>query len=105
MDIQVLDNPAAACAQLLTEAAEAGHHIALTGGSSPGAAYEAAAAADWSRAKVWWGDERCVEPDDELSNYLLAKRTLLDRIEGGAPEVHRIRGERGPHVGADDYER
>lgn len=105
MNIEVLDNPAQRCAELLVEAAEAGAHIALTGGSAPGEAYELAAGADWSRAKLWWGDERCVEPDDELSNYRLAKETLLDRIEGGQPEVHRMRGERGPHVGADDYER
>jgi 6-phosphogluconolactonase len=105
MDIQVVDNPAQACADLLVEAAQAGQHIVLTGGSTPGKAYELAAQADWSRAKVWWGDERCVEPDDELSNYRLAKETLLDRLDGDQPEVHRIRGERGPHTGADDYER
>jgi 6-phosphogluconolactonase len=107
MDIQVCDNPAADCADLLCEAAEAGAHIALTGGSTPGVAYGLAAdkGADWSRARIWWGDDRCVPPDDELSNYRLAKETLLDRIEGDPPEVHRIRGERGPHVGADDYDR
>jgi 6-phosphogluconolactonase len=72
-------------------------------------AYERAAeaGADWSQATLWWGDDRCVPPDHELSNYKLAKDHLLDRLpppgEGG-PEVHRIRGERGPHVGADDYE-
>ena len=105
MDIRVSDDPAAECAQILREAAEAGAHIALTGGSSPGTAYELAADADWSRATLWWGDERCVPPDDDLSNFRLAKETLLDRIEGDQPEVHRIRGERGPHTGADDYER
>jgi 6-phosphogluconolactonase len=105
MNIEVLDNPAQRCAELLADAAESGWHIALTGGSSPGKAYELAAGADWSRAKVWWGDERCVEPNDEHSNYLLAKESLLDRISGDPPEVHRMRGERGPHVAADDYER
>ncbi len=56
--------------------------------SSPAArasarAYERAAAAepDWRRATVWWGDERCVPPDDERSNYGLARRTLLDRLD------------------------
>src|ERR687886_591266 len=106
MDIRVSDNPAANCADILCHAAEAGSHIALTGGSTPGEAYRQAAEmdADWSRATLWWGDERCVPPDDELSNFGLAKRTLLDRIQGDPPEVHRMRGERGPHVGADDYE-
>jgi 6-phosphogluconolactonase len=104
MDIEVSDNPAGACAAILSEAAESGAHIALTGGSTPGEAYRLAAGADWSRAKLWWGDERCVAADDELSNYRLAKESLLDRIDGEPAEVHRIRGELGPDAGADDYE-
>jgi 6-phosphogluconolactonase len=109
MDVRVLEDPAPPCAELLAEAASVGSHIALTGGSTPKRAYELAAGieADWSRAKLWWSDERCVPPDDELSNYRLAREALLDRLppagEGG-PEVHRVPAERGPHAGADDYE-
>jgi 6-phosphogluconolactonase len=108
MDIRVLDDPAAACAELLSEAAADGAHIALTGGSTPREAYKLAAegGADWSGATLWWGDERCVPPDDELSNYRLAKESLIDLLpEDKRPEEHRMRGERGPHGGADDYER
>src|SRR3954452_21885506 len=108
MDVRILEDPAPACAELLAEAARAGEHISLTGGSTPGRAYEQAARLeqDWSRAKLWGGDDRCVPPDDELSNYRLARESLLDLLpDGGAPEVHRVPGERGPHVGADDYER
>jgi 6-phosphogluconolactonase len=107
MDIRVLDDPAAACAEILAAAAERGEHIALTGGSTPRIAYERAAdlAPDWSQATLWWGDERCVPPDDELSNYGMAKAALIDRIGGGLPTVRRIPGERGPAVAADDYER
>jgi len=78
----------------------------LTGGTSVGQAYEHAATLepDWSKASVWWGDERCVPPDDERSNYLLAKRTLLDRLEH-EPEVHRIRGELQPADAAGEYEK
>jgi 6-phosphogluconolactonase len=104
MDIEVLDDPARRCAEILTEAAEAGEHIALTGGSTPRDAYELAAGADWTRAKIWWGDDRCVPPGDELSNYRLAKESLLDRIDGEPAEVHRIQGELGSAAGADDYE-
>src|SRR5260221_2149658 len=88
----VLDTPARAVGELLAAAARAGATIVLTGGSGVGEAYEHAAALepDWSQAAVWWGDERCVPPDDERSNYRLAKRTLLDRI-ADQPEVHRIR--------------
>jgi 6-phosphogluconolactonase len=60
---------------------------------------------DWSRARLWWGDERCVPPDDERSNYLLVKRTLLDRIELQPAEVHRVRGEAGGETAAAEYDR
>ena len=92
---------------MLAEAAAAGGEIALTGGSTPKRAYERAAELepDWSRARLWWGDDRCVPPDHELSNYRLAKEALLDHLPAeGMPDVHRIPGERGPHAGADDYE-
>jgi 6-phosphogluconolactonase len=107
MDLRILENPAQECAAILCEAAEQSSHIALTGGSTPRDAYEraAAAGADWSGAKLWWGDERCVPPDDELSNYRLAKEALIDRLGTQPAEVHRMRGELGPHEGADDYER
>jgi 6-phosphogluconolactonase len=42
-----------------------------------------------------------VPPDDERSNYLLVRRTLLDRVETG--EVHRIRGELGGEEAAAEY--
>jgi 6-phosphogluconolactonase len=108
VDLRILEDPAPPCAKMLVEAARAGHHISLTGGSTPGLAYREAARLeqDWSGATLWWGDDRCVPPDDELSNYRLARETLLDLLpDGGAPEVHRIPGERGPHAGAEDYER
>ena len=43
-------------------------------------------------------------PDDERSNYLLAKRTLLDRLETQPAEVHRIRGELGGETAAAEYD-
>jgi len=104
--LYVLDTPAHAIGELLAEAARAGATIVLTGGSSVGEAYEHAAAleADWSEAAVWWSDERCVPPDDERSNYGLAKRTLLDRI-ADQPKVHRIRGEIDPADASGEYDK
>jgi 6-phosphogluconolactonase len=94
-------------AGMLAEAAHAGAEIALTGGSTPGRAYERAAELepDWSRAAVWWGDERCVPPDDERSNFGLAKKTLLDRLSAQPRVVHRVRGEDDPAAAAADYDR
>ena len=101
----VLGDPAAVVADLLAAEARRGGAIVLTGGSTPGRAYELAAFAEpnWRRASVWWGDERCVRPGDERSNYALARRTLLDRLLH-QPEVNRIRGELPPAEAADAYD-
>lgn len=93
-------------AEWLARAARAGGHIALTGGTTPEQAYKEAAKRepDWSKTEIWWSDERCVPPDDDLSNYSLAKRTLLDRLERDPRAVHRIKGELGKESAAADYE-
>jgi 6-phosphogluconolactonase len=103
MRIEVLDDPAAAVAGLLADAAAAGGHVVLTGGSSPKRAYELASHADWSRATVWYGDERCVAPDHEWSNHAMAEAALLSRLDA-RPEVLRMEGELGPEAGAEAYE-
>jgi 6-phosphogluconolactonase len=102
MDLEVLDDPAGALAERLAAAAARGGHIALTGGSSPRDAYARAAAmeADWSRSVLWFGDDRCVPPDDERSNYRMAKESLLDQVD--AP-VRRIEGELPPGEAASRY--
>ena len=110
LDLRVFDSPReaqSAAAVLLIEAARAGEHISLSGGDTPGPAYELAAEleSDWTRARLWWGDERCVPPDDERSNYLLVRRTLLDRLQRQPEEVHRIRGELGGEAAAAEYDR
>ena len=102
-ELHVADDPAAAVARLLADQAARGGSIVLTGGSTPRRAYELAAALepDWGRVTVWWGDERCVPPDNELSNYRLAAESLLDRLEAPPAEVHRIRGELPPAQAAE----
>src|SRR5438067_309165 len=105
--VETADDVARAVAERLARAARAGGHIALTGGKTPEQAYKEAAQRepDWSNTELWWSDERCVPPDDELSNYHLAKRTLLDALDGAPKAVHRIRGELGKEAAADEYER
>jgi len=105
----VADAEAAArlVADRLVEQARAGGSIVLTGGSTPRHAYEIAAGLepDWSRADLWWGDERCVAPDDEQSNYAMAKAALLDGLDAAPAAVHRMQGELGRDDGAAEYER
>lgn len=93
-------------AELLARAAQRGGHIAFSGGSTPRPSYEAAARLepDWSRAEVWWADERCVPPDDERSNYRLVRESLLDRLDRAPAIEHRVRGELDPEEAADGYE-
>jgi 6-phosphogluconolactonase len=102
--IEVTEDPSAAVAERIVQAASDGRHIVLTGGSTPKSAYEKALAlgADWSRATFWFGDERCVPPEHEQSNFGMADKALLAHIEPAA--IHRMKGELGPHEGAADYE-
>ena len=98
---------ASVVADELVAAARGGHSLVLTGGSSPGRAYELATERepDWSAASLWWGDERCVPPEDERSNFRLAREKLLDRLEAQPREIQRIRGELAPQEAADEYDR
>lgn len=81
----------------------------LTGGSTPRATYELLAtrfhhSIDWSEAQFFWGDERCVPPDDAASNFGMAKQAMLAKLDLQASQIHRIRGEEQPEVGARAYE-
>jgi 6-phosphogluconolactonase len=102
-DLQIVDDPAVPVGDLLAEQARRGGSIVLTGGSAPGDAYRRAGELepDWSKVTLWWGDDRCVPPEHEWSNYRLAKETLLDHLEQQPREVHRIRGELPPPEAAD----
>jgi 6-phosphogluconolactonase len=93
-------------AQWLARAAADGADIALSGGGTVGRTHELTAELhpDWSAATVWFGDDRAVPPDDERSNYRLARLTLLDRLERGPAAVHRIRGELGAEAAAEEYD-
>ena len=82
---------AVAAAALIGEAAEAGGSVVLAGGSTPRHAYELAAAThgDWGGVDVWFGDDRCVPADDPLSNQLLVREALHERLVV-PPTVHPI---------------
>lgn len=103
-EVRISDQLTEDAARLIADAAEAGGHMALTGGSTPKNAYTRAAelGADWSGCELWFGDERCVAPDHDQSNFKMAGDALLAKIEPRA--VHRMEGELGPEDGAAAYE-
>lgn len=112
VEIEVVENPARACAAMLVGATAARGDIVLAGGSTPRAAYEefveAARSVDLplSETTIWFSDERCVPPDDSRSNFLMAKQSLLDPLgDAASSRVRRMRGELGPEAAADEYER
>ena len=82
---------------------------ALSGGSTPGALYRLLAGEPhgeqipWERVHLFWGDERCVPPDDPGSNYRLAHEMLISRVPIPPGNVHRVRGELQPEAAAGDY--
>ena len=87
------------------------YSVALSGGSTPRRLYETLAAPPfseqipWERVHVFWGDERCVPPDDPGSNYRMARESLLDHVPLSADNIHRVRGELEPEAAARAYVR
>ncbi len=85
-------------------------HLALSGGSTPRAVNALLAKAprrervDWNRVVFWFGDERCVPPDDDESNYKMNRETLLEPLGISRDRVHRMRGEDDPKAAAADYD-
>jgi len=85
--------------------------VALSGGSTPRPLYsllaneKSAWSIDWSRVYLFWGDERCVPPDDRESNYRMVRESLLNDISIPSANVHRIHGEQDPKLAAAGYER
>jgi 6-phosphogluconolactonase len=84
--------------------------LVLSGGSTPKALFELLATPpyagriDWTRTHVFWGDERCVPPDDRSSNYRMAREALLDKVPISPEAIHRMRGEDPPQQAAAAYE-
>lgn len=82
-------------------------HIALSGGSTPIAIFDQLAEIslpeEWSRIHLYWGDERCVEPWDDQSNFGKAQKHLIDPLGLQEHQVHRIMGEEDPSGEAERY--
>ncbi|MFZ5451006.1 MAG: 6-phosphogluconolactonase [Thermodesulfobacteriota bacterium] len=84
--------------------------VALSGGSTPRRTYEILAQPPfreeipWDRLHVFWGDERCVAPDDPLSNARMVREALLAHVPLPRTQIHPIFCQTSPEAGARDYE-
>ena len=82
--------------------------VALNGGSTPTRLFEMLATSfreriDWSKVHIFWGDERCVPPDDPGSSYGQARDVLLSHVPIPETNIHRVKGELGPAEASIDY--
>ena len=83
--------------------------VALPGGSTPKLFFTRLSQEPyrsqipWDRVWIFWGDERCVPPDNPQSNYRMARASLLEPLGVRDEQVHRMRGELGAQAAAEDY--
>jgi 6-phosphogluconolactonase len=82
--------------------------VALNGGNTPMRLFQLLATdfrerIDWSRVHIFWGDERCVPPDDPGSSYGQAQAAMLSRVSVPDANIHRIRGELGVVEASKEY--
>ena len=81
----------------------------LSGGSTPKALHELLAVEpyksriDWRAIELYFGDERCVAPDSDLSNYKMAMDTLIRHVPIPPENVYRMKGEIDPAQAAKEY--
>lgn len=83
--------------------------IALSGGNTPRPVYERLtrapfdSAIDWTKVRIFFGDERCVPPDSDQSNYRMAREAMLEKLPIPQENIFRIRGEIDPQAAAIEY--
>lgn len=85
-------------------------NVALSGGSTPKIWFDDLIknhqdSIAWENVHFYWGDERCVPPEDEESNYGMTKKYLFDHIDVPEENIHRIKGELTPEEAAGQYAR
>lgn len=85
------------------------YYISLSGGSTPKTLFRRLTESPfkerikWKNLMVFWGDERCVPPDDAESNYGMTKEIFLDKVQIPEENIFRMRGEGSPPKEAKRY--
>lgn len=83
-------------------------HVALSGGSTPKIVFDVLASdygdkIEWNNIHFYWGDERCVPPTDDQSNYKMTVEHLFSKIQVPVENIHRVLGEADPTSEAMRY--
>lgn len=81
--------------------------ISLCGGSTPSPVYSVLASypgIDWAKVVLTFGDERCVSPEDQASNFRMIQSALIEPSGVPLENVHRIYGELEPAEAARSYD-
>src|SRR5438046_7133771 len=80
--------------------------IALSGGKTPRSVYAEMAKRDlpWEKILFTFGDERCVPPENNESNFRMANEALFRPASVPDSSVLRMRGEIEPVLAAKEYE-
>lgn len=94
--------------RLTRESQQPRFDIALSGGKTPGKLFKILVEKykekiSWERIHFWWGDERCVPPNNDNSNYKMAHDLLFAHISIPEDNIHRIKGEDMPEDEANRY--
>ena len=105
---EVVKALAKAIFKLSTSTEQDRFNILLSGGYTPTALFKRlskkyAETIEWERIHLWWGDERCVSPESENSNYKQAYEFLISQVSIPAANIHRIKGENDPEEEAIRY--
>jgi 6-phosphogluconolactonase len=84
--------------------------VALSGGDTPRALYRLLARQQfsqkvpWRHVQLYWGDERCVPPDDAASNYGMAHEAFIRHVPVPADNVHPVSCAQDAATAAQAYE-
>jgi len=83
-------------------------YLALSGGTTPREIFRFLSEnykekIEWPKVMIFWGDERCVSPFSDESNYRMAYETLIKKIDIPAGNIFRIEAEKDPEKEAERY--